>query len=115
MKSKNDIGKLVDDALESLSEIKRAEPAPYFYTRLRARMEKEEKNFWERLASVLAKPAVATVSLVLVIAVNAFFLFQTNNPEASNSTPQSAVQGTSISEDYFTLASNSFDYENLEP
>jgi hypothetical protein len=112
MNREKDIQKRVDEALESLNAIKRAEPTPFFYTRLRARMEKEQKNAWERLAALLAKPAVATMSLVLILAINAFFLVRSN--ESPNTTSSGPLQGNSISEDYFTIASNSFDYENLE-
>lgn len=105
----------VEMALGSLDNIVRAEPAPYFYTRLRARMERDEKNVWEKIASMLSRPAVAVASLLLILSFNAFFLFQRNDSSRVNGSAPSAMQGTSVTEDYFTLASNSFDYENLEP
>jgi hypothetical protein len=104
----------VDEALECLNGIRRAEPNPYFFTRLQARLERDEKNVWEHIASVLARPAVATVSFVLIIAINAFFLFNNRSSGASPNSP-GIVQNASFTEDYFTLANNSFDYENLEP
>jgi hypothetical protein len=57
---------------------------------------------------------VAIASLLLIFAFNAFFLFQGSGSSPANGNGTIATGG-SLAEDYFTLASNSFDYENLEP
>ncbi len=114
MKSGENIEKLVEETLESLNGIQRAEPTPFFFTRLQARMAREEKNIWERVASLLSKPAVAFASLLLILSFNAFFLFNTGST-TSPGTNSSFSQSSSITEDYFILATNNYDYENLEP
>jgi len=115
MNTEKKIEKLVENALNSLNQIERAEPTPFFYTRLRAKMEKEQKNIWERLAAILARPVVATSTLLLILAFNAFFLFQNNDGTQTISGQSTFAQGNNSAEDYFTIAATSFDYENLEP
>jgi hypothetical protein len=105
-----DIEKRVNGALESLDGIRRAEPRPFFYTRLKARLENEGKNVWENLGSFLARPAVALAGLVLVLGLNAFVLIQKDNT-SSTAMGEELVQ----EEENILTASNSFDYENLEP
>lgn len=38
------INKHIEETLSALDEVKKAEPRPFFYTRLQARMEKEERK-----------------------------------------------------------------------
>ena len=96
MDKRPDIEKKAEKALESLDNVKRAEPQPFFYTRLRAR-------------SYLARPAVAIVGLCLILAFNVVILVQketTPSPTSFVETPQ---------EDDNIFAVNTYDYENLEP
>ena len=59
--------------LSSLDGIQRAEPAPFFYTRLRARMKEDTPP--QSSASVLQlRPALLAASLLLVLMLNIFFL-----------------------------------------
>ncbi len=112
MNKRPDIGKRAEKALESLDAIKRAEPQPFFYTRLMARLRRDEKTWWETTGSFLARPVTVAVCLVLLLIFNAFILFNqdsnTVNPVAGNPTD-------SITENEYIVASNSsFDYENLD-
>ncbi|MFT3902467.1 MAG: hypothetical protein QM727_04810 [Niabella sp.] len=104
----------IERILNSLDGMSRAEANPFLYTRIMARMEKEEKNLWSRISDVLAKPMVAIASLVVVLGINVYFI--TNRSGQSISTDTSAV---SISEnqqvDNYTLAvNNNYILTNLE-
>lgn len=111
MSRQPDIGKRINDALESLEGIQRAEPAPWFFTRVKARLEREKHNIWETTGSYMARPVIAIAGLVFILCINAFILFQKDTTEP---TPY-AVQNTE--EEIMLTAANttSYDYENIEP
>ena len=68
MKSnKEDIDKKVVDTLSSLDDVERAEVSPFFYTRLKARMQKEEKGFWSLFINPQFSMAVAGVFLLFCL------------------------------------------------
>jgi hypothetical protein len=107
MNKHSDIDKKVNKTLESLEGIQKAEPIPFFFTRLKARLEREEKNIWETMGAILARPIVAFACLFLIIGVNAFVLFEKDTPASYTETAQE--------DENMLTAANSFDYENLEP
>jgi len=111
MNKRPDIGKRVEKALESLDGIKRAEPQPFFYTRLKGRLERYEKNIWELAGSYLARPVVAVVSLCLILTFNIVILVQ---KEEATTTPGVAMDVTPDDENIFASATT-YDYENIEP
>lgn len=61
--------------MESLEGLKRAETAPFFYTRLMARLEKTETNIWNRWMEFLSRPAVSLGLLFLFLLMNGYLLF----------------------------------------
>ena len=75
----------IEDILNSLDEAQRATTPAYFYTRLKARMEKGIEPSVSR--PWILRPAYALVALVLVILINAAVIFQgqdtaeNNNPD----------------------------------
>ena len=59
MKSGSDIEKRVEEALNSLDGIKRASPQPWLFSRIKARLsreEAEERTVWGTVGSFLSKP-----------------------------------------------------------
>ena len=113
MSQRSDTGKKVNEALESLQGIQKAEPAPWFYARVQARLERGKHSIWEATGSYMARPAIAIAGLVFILCINAFILFEKDTPE---STPAAfAVQNTD--EEIMLTAANttSYDYENIEP
>jgi len=46
MKQDPNIQKKVEEALSSLDGIQRAQPGPYFVTRLTARLQNDKRNVW---------------------------------------------------------------------
>lgn len=111
MSKQSDIGKKVKDSLESLDGIQRAEPAPWFFARVKARLEREEKNIWETTGSYITRPAFAFAGLLLILCINAFILFEKDSP----ATDQSSNLPQPVEEYVLTVANSNYDYENLEP
>lgn len=110
MKQQSDIEKRVEDALNSLDGIQRAEPQPWLFTRVKARLLKEEeKTRWETISSFLSKPAVAIAGLFLILGLNGVLLF--NQQPGSSVVAIQEVQ--SNDSESLIASSSSFDYENL--
>ena len=113
MSRQTDTGKKITDALESLEGIQKAEPAPWFFTRVKAKLERERHNIWETTGSYMARPAIAIAGLLFILCINAFIVFQ---KDTTDPIPSYAVQNTD--EEIVLTASNtsfSYDYENIEP
>lgn len=62
---------LADEYLQSLQEIREAETDPYFYTRLKARMEKQLPDAG---TGFTLKPAWVVSILMIFLFINTFFL-----------------------------------------
>ena len=110
MKQQSDIEKRVEDALNSLDGIQRAEPQPWLFSRVKGRLLKEEKTGWETISSFLSKPAVAIAGLFLILGLNGVLVY---NQQSVGSV--SAIQAELQPNDSESLiaSSSSFDYENL--
>jgi hypothetical protein len=76
MEQNSNIERKVAEALSSLDGMRKAVPAPYFYTRLVARMERSERNIWERFGSFISRPAVAFSTICLILLLNTMALFK---------------------------------------
>lgn len=101
------IFKKIEDAMHSIDGIQKASPAPYFFTRLEARMQ-AEKNVWERITAFVAKPSMAFACICLIIMINAVVIFS-----SSNSKKEVASQNTEIAtiDEYSQLSATFYDYE----
>jgi hypothetical protein len=69
--------KKIEEILNSLDGIKRTPAPDFFYTRLKARMEKEIASAPAR--SRILRPAYAFVALVLVLLINAAVIITRSN------------------------------------
>jgi hypothetical protein len=69
--------KMIDEILGSLDGIKRAEAPAFFYTRLRARMEKHSGP--ERSRPWLLRPVFALAALLIVLLINAAVILKKDN------------------------------------
>jgi hypothetical protein len=66
----------VDEILDSLSGMEKAEPRSFFYTRLQARMSAEtDTSAWGRVVALVSRPAVALAMVVVFLLVNGYILF----------------------------------------
>ena len=113
MNRQTDIDKRVNKALESLEGIQKAEPVAFFFTRVKARLLRDEKSIWETTGAWMARPAVAIAGLLLILTMNVFFLFEKDNTIESSA----SYTSQNTEEEYvLTAATNtSYDYENIEP
>ncbi len=117
MNKPQNISNRVEEVLNSLDGIQKGDPNPYFFTRLKARLERNEKSLFEKMGVFMARPAVAISGLCLVLALNAFILIQKDNT-SETSGGQVATSGRQMQmpeEDYILAVASSYDYENLEP
>ena len=90
MMKKNNIQQKIGDTLESLNGIQQVSPAPFFYTRLKARLEQAEKSIWESISSFISRPAIVFATICLVLLLNVTVLFRSHPAEmASPSADQS--------------------------
>lgn len=113
MNKQPDIGKRVNETLESLDGIQRAEPQSFFYTRLTGRLQRDEKNVWEKIGSFLSRPVVAVSTLCFILVFNAFIMFR----QAPEIHPSVVIQSSDqlVTDNEYVLASgSSFDYENVD-
>ncbi len=68
----NDLQKRIDETLDSVNHIKPVSPKPFFYTRVKAKMESEPS------ASVIQLiPISLRATCVLILIMNAAFFFST--------------------------------------
>ncbi|MBL7696741.1 MAG: hypothetical protein JNK79_01220 [Chitinophagaceae bacterium] len=103
------IQKKVDDAMDSILDIRRADPNPFFYTRLQARIKGVESNFWERMSRVVSRPAFAFITLSVVLILNTFVALN----ETSVAFSKANISDVATADD---LGTNAFyDIENVQP
>lgn len=68
---KHQVSDHIDQVLNSLDQVKRASAPAYFYTRLRARMEKDVQ---EPASNFQLRPALILIAMILLLLVNTFFI-----------------------------------------
>ena len=110
MQEKENIDDRVERALNSLDGTRRAQPAPWLYNRVLARMRKEEKSAWTQVGDFLARPAIAFGGLFVVLAINIIFLAGAHKDPV---VPIVAQSDTVIESESIIASNSSFEYENL--
>ncbi len=97
----------LEDILNSLDGCSRAEAPGFFYTRLKARMEKEAGTTVSR--PWILRPVFAVATLVLVLMINAFVLLQRNTKSAAQAAGDTDIMQSIASE--YRLNENSSLYD----
>lgn len=101
----------IESVLNSLDGMERAHPRPFFFTRLEARMERQDG--FEKVIRFISRPVVVIVAVMLIILVNAYTIFMSMPTSAQNNTTSSEL--ASIDE-YIQLSSNNmFDTDKSNP
>ena len=100
----------IEGILSSLDKIRRAEPQPYLYTRLRARLEAGRVTVWDRVTTIISRPVIAVGGVFLVLIINIFAIYSHNNLSGNNDQPDVAS-----TEDYSVVSSSFYDSENIKP
>jgi hypothetical protein len=99
---KKDFTPLVDEHLQSLKGMQEAVTDDFFYTRLKARLERDRtQQGW----SFSLKPAWVVGSLVLLLAVNGFMLSQKFKMGRTQKTTTSSLQSFAESYDQTIVSS----------
>jgi hypothetical protein len=108
MNDNSNIEKNIDDALNSFDGANKAAPRPFLFTRLTARMNKEENSTWEKAVKFIARPAVAVAGLCLIIGINAVVIF--------NNTGKTTVadQAYNNTDEFSTTTATLYNFENTE-
>ena len=112
MTSKEKIQQEIEQTLQCLDGVKRAESNPFLFTRIQARMNKRSSRWEERTFSFISKPAIAIAIVVLVMAVNGWALWG-----GTGSNENLTADNANVSEfanEYNVVASvDNYDYENM--
>lgn len=111
MTRKLEIEKEIEAALHSLDDLAPAEPAPFFYTRLSARMLREQKSVWGRLSRTITRPAIAGVSVALILVINVFAIFH-HIPYSADPVPDQAELAVA---DEYNRTTSLYDIDNVQP
>ena len=70
MNRNENINELIDEALSSVDDIKRAAAKPFLLTRIYAKMNKGTESVWEKAGWFIGRPAVAFAGLCMIILIN---------------------------------------------
>jgi hypothetical protein len=112
MNQEKNITKLIEEALGSVDNIKRAEPKPFLLTRIHARMSKGSDSVWEKAGWFIARPAVAFAGLCLIVLINTMVIMVSKPSEPTAKAEQPAqTQGDEFSYSVATI----YDFENAQP
>lgn len=94
----------LESILNSLDGIQKAEPAQFFYTRLSARMQREEQSALARVIKYITRPAFAIGISLFFLILNGYFLLnamQTDNQPLEDSTPVLAIEYSNLNNPFY--------------
>jgi hypothetical protein len=100
----------VEKTLNSLDGLQRAVANPYLFTRIKARLENEEKSFWGRALTFISRPSVAVPAIVLTILINTAIFFEVKPDKVQ--TPQDEEQAFASE---YNLSDNTIYESTIEP
>ena len=106
------ISKLIEEALSSVDDVKRAAPKPFLLTRINARMRKETESAWEKTGWFIARPAVAFTGICIILLINVMAVIFNKTSLPVTATEQ--VAQTQADEFSYTVATI-YDFENTQP
>lgn len=112
MTRKEQIQQEIEKTLQSIDGMKRAEANPFLFTRIKARMQKNN-NGWERTFSFVSRPAIALAIVILVMAVNAWAVWGSSTTEENVTAGVNNASTSELANEYNMVASvSNYDYEN---
>lgn len=106
MNKDKEIERKVEAALNSFEGIQPASPGAFFYTRVHARLYRSEKNIWDSIGMLIARPAVAVTVICTILLMNVLVLFQQKNV----SPPLADQSEQSYYDDFNNTADNFYDF-----
>jgi uncharacterized membrane protein YdfJ with MMPL/SSD domain len=105
------INKKIEEIMRSFDAIQKASPAPFFFTRLEARMQ-NQKSIWEQISSFVAKPMVAFACICLIIMINAAVIFSSSNSKNPVDEQSSEI---ATADEYNLVSSTFYEFVNTKP
>lgn len=112
MNKKEQIKKHIEEALESVDSVNRAEAKPFLLTRINARMSKETESVWEKAGWFIGRPAVAFSGVCMIILINLAVLLFNQSSGTGTSTELSAQSAT---DEFSYSVATIYDTENTQP
>ena len=112
MNKQEQINKLLEEALNSVDDVARAEAKPYLFTRIQARMNKEAGTVWEKAGWLITRPAVAFTGICLIVLINAAVIFYN---KATTPTANTDVVVQNTADEFSYTVSGIYDLENSQP
>ncbi len=109
MDNKKHIQEEVEKTLNSLEGIQRAAANPYLFTRIKARLEREE-GIWSRALTFISRPTFAVPAIVLTILINTAIFFEFKSEKVQ---PSQDVEQAFASE--YNLSDNTIYESTIEP
>ncbi|MFZ1528128.1 MAG: hypothetical protein WAT19_05215 [Ferruginibacter sp.] len=111
MAIEKNIQQKIDETLQSLDGIQRAEPAPYLLTRINSALaNRQPETNWSKIAAFISRPVVAFALMLILVLVNGLII-SVNNSEAESSM---ATNSNSMYE-YAANVTSNYDLENVQP
>jgi hypothetical protein len=107
MSEKHEIDKRIEETMESLNGIRRAEANPFLYTRVQARLN-QSRSVLEQVVMFAGRPAFAFLVMLIVLATNLTVMLKgaADTSTAKQEQPQSAMV-----EEYHLAVASLYDYE----
>ncbi|MEO6539410.1 MAG: hypothetical protein ABIN74_00410 [Ferruginibacter sp.] len=111
MNKQEKINKMIEDALNSVDDVQRAEPKPFLLTRIHARMNIGTESVWEKAGWFITRPAVAFTGLCLILLINVMVMMNNNAVNTVNTTEVAQNSTDEFSSSVATI----YDIENTQP
>ncbi|MEO6730362.1 MAG: hypothetical protein ABIN01_04040 [Ferruginibacter sp.] len=112
MNRKDQIHKLVEEAIDSIEHIQKASPKPFLLTRIDARLHRKNFSLWEKASWLIARPSFAIPGLVILIMLNVMTVLSNENTSVHISTEQQS--GLPATDDFAYTDPGIYDIENTE-
>jgi len=105
-----DINKKIDETLNSFDGAQKAAPRLYFFTRLKAAMERSEKSGWEQMGRFISRPIVVIAGLCSIIVVNILMMTFYKAPKNNTLPEQQYASGST--DEFSGSVATIYDIEN---
>jgi NADH:ubiquinone oxidoreductase subunit 6 (subunit J) len=109
MNKRDNINKLIEEALNSVDDAQRAEPRPFLLTRIHARMNKGTESVWEKAGWFISRPAVAFTGLCMIVLLNVMVVM-VNKTSDSATVAEQTIQAQA--DEFSYTAATIYDNDN---
>jgi hypothetical protein len=111
MKDISSIQDKIDAALNSVNNMERGVPSPFFYTKIMAKIRHAQPSVWEKWSAFFLRPTVAFATICIVIVINAFVIYSNVTGSFSlNDQPE-----LTLADEYSVATTSLYNIENVAP